>query len=352
MKLVAFLLAMAVGAALAEAMVRIARPGYPGFRLPQVNHRPTPGLGFEIIPSQLAYTWASPARINSLGYRGPEPRSPPGRPLVLCVGDSMTFGNNVSEDETYPVQLQDLMQREWPQTQPEVFNMGVQRYYTYQEVEVVRRQAPRLRPDAISLAVYLNDLGERPGADFEAEYEGEREQAASAFHNAFPALYLLVKNSAAIALMRGAYLTAMNPRSSIGVRALEGKVSAADEAKWRTVEEDLVTFRELADTYGFQPYVVFVPARPQVRRDMPQSAYPGRLVEYATRQGLVAINPIDEFKRELSAGRDPYLPWDNHMSQTGHRIVAEAIMRQLRQHGWRSRRHTDTADNVTGARTP
>lgn len=334
MKLLALVLAMMVGAALAEAMVRIGRPGYPGFRLPQVSHRPAPGLGFEIIPSQQAYTWASPARINALGFRGAEPRNPAGRPLIFCVGDSMTFGNNVTEDVTYPVQLQDLAKRQWPQTEPEVFNMGVQRYSTYQEVEVVRRHAPRLLPDVITLAVYVNDLSERPAANFVEEFEDEREQAASAFHNMFPTLYLLSKNSAAIALLRGFYLSFVDPPGSTPQRALEGRVSSADEAKWKTVEDDLLTFRQLADTYGFRPYVVFVPVRRQVRNDLPNSAYPRRLVEHASRVGLVAIDPTDEFKRELRSGNDPYLPWDDHMSGVGHRLVAEAILAQLQQHGW------------------
>jgi lysophospholipase L1-like esterase len=332
-KLLALVGGLLIAGAIAEGMVRLARPGYPGFRVPQVEHRPVPGLGFEMVPGQQAYTWASPARINSLGFRGPEPRNPPGRPLVFVVGDSMTFGNNVEEHETYPFQLQQLMQQQWPHLQPETLNMGVQRYFTYQEIEVIKRHAPRLRPDVITLAVYINDLGARPTADFVKEYEDEREQAARAFHNVFPTLYLLVKNSAAIELVKNIYLGSMARGETTGQRALQGKISGGDEAKWRTVEEDLVTFRQLADSYGFRPYVVFVPARRQVRSEMPNSLYPRRLVEHAQKHGLVAIAPIDAFKRELQAGRDPYLPWDDHMSATGHRIVAEAIVEQMRQHG-------------------
>jgi lysophospholipase L1-like esterase len=342
-KLLALLIALGAAAGLAEAMVRVARPGFPGFRLPQVEHRPAAGLGFEMVPRQDAYTWASPARINSLGFRGPEPGNSPGRPLVLCAGDSMTFGNGVDESDTYTFQLQQLMHGAWPQMRPETFNMGVQRYYTYQEIEVIKRQAPRLRPDAVTLAVYLNDLGVRPTGDFVKEYEDEREQAARAFHNVFPMAYLLVKNSAAIELLKNLYLGWGSPRT-IGQRALDGEIRPADERQWRTVEDDLATFRQLADMYGFEPYVVFLPSRRQVRNDMPKSAYPRRFVEYARAHGLVAIDPIDAFKQELRAGRDPYLPWDDHMSATGHRLVAEALLAQLRQHAeWQSDRTASAA---------
>lgn len=337
-KLLALAIALACAGALAEAMVRVAHPGFPGFRLPQVEHRPIPGIGFEMVPNQQAYTWASPARINSLGFRGAEPRNPPGRPLVLCVGDSMTFGNGVEESDTFTFQLQQLMQRQWPETRPETRNMGVQRYFTYQELELIKRYALRLKPDIVTLSVYVNDLGLRPSGDYVKEYEDEREKAATAFHNAFPTLYLLIKNSATIETMKNIYLGSSG-RRTIGQRALDGEITANDEPKWRTVEEDLTTFRQLADMYGFKPYVVFVPSRRQVRTDMPNSAYPRRFVEHARTQRLTTIAPIDAFKRELAAGHDPYLPWDDHMSAVGHRLVAEAIMEQVRQ----TRHDTDAA---------
>jgi lysophospholipase L1-like esterase len=329
-KLLALVIALAFAGALAEAMVRVSHPGFPGFRLPQVEHRPIAGLGFEMVPNQDAYTWASPARINSQGFRGPEPRNPPGRPLVLCVGDSMTFGNSVEESETFTYQLQQLMQRQWPEMRPETRNMGVQRYFTYQELELIKRYAPRLKPEIVTLSVYVNDLGLRPTGDYVKEYEDERERAATAFHNAFPMLYLLAKNSATIETMKNIYLGSSGGRT-IGMRALDGDVRPNDEPKWRTIEEDLTAFRMLADTYGFRPLVVFVPARRQVTRDMPRSVYPSRLVAHAEKQGLATVSPIAAFKRELGAGHDPYLPWDDHMSAVGHRLVAEAILEQLRQ---------------------
>ncbi len=82
----------------------------------------------------------------------------------------------------------------------------------------------------------------------------------------------------------------------------------------------------------FRPFVIFVPARRQVRTDLPRSAYPRRLLEHARRHDLVAIDPNDAFKRELRARHDPYLAWDDHMSPIGHRLIAEAIAEQIGQH--------------------
>src|SRR5204863_1476949 len=58
-------------------------------------------------PPELAYE----VHINALGLRGPEiERTPPvGRTRILALGDSMTFGYHLEEDETWPARLEALL---------------------------------------------------------------------------------------------------------------------------------------------------------------------------------------------------------------------------------------------------
>src|SRR5918996_4274712 len=46
---------------------------------------------------------APPARINTLGFRGGEPAA--GRPSIVILGDSFTFGSGVADDETFAARL-------------------------------------------------------------------------------------------------------------------------------------------------------------------------------------------------------------------------------------------------------
>ena len=94
---------LSVSALLGEAAVRIARPGFPGFRLPQVEHQISPGLGFEMVPNQVGYSNASRVTINAAGFRGPEIRdlTSAGYPRVLCLGDSMTMGVAVEDHDAH-----------------------------------------------------------------------------------------------------------------------------------------------------------------------------------------------------------------------------------------------------------
>lgn len=59
-----------------------------------------PGPDFQGVPGARYLKW----RLNSLGYRGPEPR--PGAQRVACVGASETFGLYESEGMEWPRQLE------------------------------------------------------------------------------------------------------------------------------------------------------------------------------------------------------------------------------------------------------
>ncbi len=95
--------------------------------------------------------------INDLGWRGPPfsatPR--PGTLRIACVGDSYTFGDGVSDDETWPWLLQ---QRLDPRAERlEVLNLGVNGYETEQEVRLLETRVLSLQPDLVLLTFFLND---------------------------------------------------------------------------------------------------------------------------------------------------------------------------------------------------
>jgi lysophospholipase L1-like esterase len=99
-------------------------------------------------PPELTYT----AKINALGLRGPLPAT--GKPVVLCVGDSTTFGSYVEEDDTYPRQLQDRL------SASSIVNAGVPRWTITDEVEFLAEALPQLEPRAVVILFCGNDLVE------------------------------------------------------------------------------------------------------------------------------------------------------------------------------------------------
>jgi lysophospholipase L1-like esterase len=107
---------------------------------------------------------------NSDGFRdAPFARiAPPGTYRIAAVGDSVTLGFWVERAESWPDQLEDLLNRTSTELEPsschfEVMNFGVTGYDLGQEVELVRTRVLNFAPEALVLAITSND--EEIGAD-------------------------------------------------------------------------------------------------------------------------------------------------------------------------------------------
>jgi len=84
--------------------VRMLGDRYPGSRHPELGFVPTPG------PAP-ANTWNTTVTITPEGVRSNgEAPAPAGTPIV-AVGDSFTFGDEVSDGETWPAELEELIGR-------------------------------------------------------------------------------------------------------------------------------------------------------------------------------------------------------------------------------------------------
>jgi len=120
------------------ALIRRFRPSLPDF----LQHNPT---------------WT--IALNSQGFRAPEFETPKPRSRlrVVCLGDSWTFGANVDQDQAYPQRLQALLRLAFPAADIEVLNLGVFGYSSFQGLELLRRGALALEPDAVVIGFAMND---------------------------------------------------------------------------------------------------------------------------------------------------------------------------------------------------
>jgi len=152
--------ALAVVAVLAGAewLVRRANPRY----LERISlddlaylHTYSPVYGWTPRPSFRHTLAGSETTINRLGYRGREVTRAreAGRPRVVMLGDSITFGYGVRDDETFSAVMETLA------PPLEVVNLGVQGYGTDQELLKLEREGLAYAPDVVVLNVCLaNDL--------------------------------------------------------------------------------------------------------------------------------------------------------------------------------------------------
>jgi len=155
--LVALLIALAVS----ELVARAILPAPPnGVRQPQITYLYDPEIRYVMAPSQQGWIDDGFLRINSFGFRGREltiPK-PAGTFRVAVIGDSVTLGWGVADDETFSAQLEALLQHRFPDQGIEIVNLGVGGYDTRQEVTLLRRYVARLEPDLALVGFYSNDV--------------------------------------------------------------------------------------------------------------------------------------------------------------------------------------------------
>lgn len=166
-------------------------------------------------------------------------------PRVVCVGDSVTFGFRVDDDEPFPARLAGaLADRGRPGAT--VFNLGVPGYSSHQGRRLLESALPDLDPDIVLIAFGANDL--------EADV---RSDAAKSARNATLAARAarLVSGLAIVRLVRGRPATERTtpeatPRSrrvapEETVRNLRGMIRATRAAGATPVLLDLVFVGDL-----------------------------------------------------------------------------------------------------------
>lgn len=144
----------------AEGWLRWKAPG--GGRLPFDEdpaarvHVPatTRGLAYELGANRVSSYLGAEVRTNSRGLRDDEPREPRAPRIVAAIGDSITFGWGVGQQETWPQVLERLLDARKP---TEVDNYGVSGYSTRDHLVVLEQKALPTKPQAVVLAYFMND---------------------------------------------------------------------------------------------------------------------------------------------------------------------------------------------------
>jgi len=121
-------------------------------------------IGKTLRPGYVGTDLGVEVRINAHGLRSPEfsLEKPEGTYRILVLGDSWTFGVGVQQDETYPVQLERILNERFPDRKTEVLNAGVSGYETYNEAVYFRRTGCKFQPDLVLIGFYpVNDLHDK-----------------------------------------------------------------------------------------------------------------------------------------------------------------------------------------------
>ncbi|MCB9877883.1 MAG: hypothetical protein H6835_09805 [Planctomycetes bacterium] len=128
-----------------EFRLDLVRRNYPAMLDDTLGYAPQPGFASH------DNHWGTQVTIDGDGLRsnGDQPR--PDGPLIVCVGDSFTFGDEVDDDQTWPAALERLLDRP-------VRNGGVFGYSFTQTVLRGEQLLDRLQPQVLIVSLIADDL--------------------------------------------------------------------------------------------------------------------------------------------------------------------------------------------------
>jgi len=296
---------------------------------------PTPPAMWQIgglfqIDEQLIYslragierTWTTDeftevAHTNALGLRDDEVARPvTGTMRIIVLGDSMTFGHGVANDEAYPNQLERLYKAAGRRV--DVINAGVKGYGTDQSYRLFTTRLTGLAPQVVIVGVYWNDVGDNVKQPLYVVHNGALVPLDARAHPIYRLGYL---DQRAPSWLRHTFLynAAMQ-----GLRVYGGWSAGLSQSedtarlKIRLEVQDLV---RLGRDRGFRVVLIGVPYG-----DRPQGAY-GFLsdspVEGALNEDLSARPVWQDQRDRLFFRHDP------HFTPEGHHVLAEQLLELL-----------------------
>jgi len=95
---------------------------------------------------------------NSLGFRDAEIGPKESDEIrILVLGDSITFGDYVSLENTYPERLEELLRKDFPDKKIRVINAGVGGIDLKTAYHILLEKGLSIQPDYVLIGLYLND---------------------------------------------------------------------------------------------------------------------------------------------------------------------------------------------------
>ena len=331
---VALLVAVGVGEAIMRMFVRLPLQRV----LPEVKYHPHPVRRFTLQPNQVAFTYGSPVRIDQRAFRVTSESQSRETADILALGDSFTFGMGVTDDQTWPAQLQRKLSASLGRD-PHVVNAGTISYGVFQELDLLRASGLAMRPRIVVHALYWNDFMNAgpPQADARAVVDGEGYLAWDNLGRprglAQRALSSLTASSALLFSMRQA-VSAMagGNESSYGsaYAAFLERGMTADE--WRPIEAFYLDLKRLAEQHGFAVVSVIMPVSGIVEGGSAPDAHSYSTAARALLSKL-QIPHIDTsyLWKGRADGAGLFLPQgaDAHLNADGYRLVSDALAERI-----------------------
>ncbi len=302
-----------------------------------------PKLGWRLRPGAEDFWGGVPTRINARGLRGVEraPAKPPGTRRILFLGDSVTFGFLIADDErVFPARVDAALST--PARPVECINGAVGGYSPWQERLFLAGEGATYDPDLVLLCFVLNDVTEklslrRFGGD------GEGAQLAKSRHEGAPiwlqesALFHYARRAVARLELGSDLAEGARERERVGMYDLILEPNRDDvQAAWRATQTNVDAIVEWCAAREVALGLVLFPISPQFEDPERLSAPQWIMNRFAERRGLACLDLLGPLAEEAAAravGVEALQLDAVHLSELGHELCAERIAAWIERSG-------------------
>lgn len=279
-------------------------------------------------PPETAYE----ASFNSLGCRGPEPLDLD-KPTILCVGDSMTFGYSVEDDETWPAQLDRRLQAE-DLARP-IINLSSGHLLPEDELFYIKRAFDFIDDVGIVILLiphggYIDPIHLMKETPHERSKRRERERRT--WPNSFYHNLAVYEVRFFFRLWRQRLFMEGRQEDPPDFQAPDGGNLETMQLLRERYKNRIAEIKELVEAKGALFVLAIFPGARILEDDVvfgePWSA------SIASELGCLNVDILNAFRNEEDKTSLLLIPYDLHASPRGNKVVADTIFSFLRKGGY------------------
>jgi len=276
-------------------------------------------------------------RTNAQGMRNDEdfPEvSTSGKPRLMIVGDSYSFGHGVSNEQTYAYQLGEIMP-DW-----DVMNLAVSATGTDQNYIMYEQYGEKFSPDVVVLGFYLLDFNRNTFSfrDYaKPMYVPQEDGSLLLTHSPVPSPKELVDEYRSGKKQIGGWHYSYAVAAFQKVFTTHTKRGRTENSlPRRTLTGIMEKFNQRVRSNGSMPLWVIFPIRDILEKDESKYEVIGEFAEAeARRQGMPVLNLDSVFRDYLAAHPEVETLWrpreiGGHLSEEGNKVTASAIHELLK----------------------